>query len=221
MPDEDKIFSGSLALNLRIWWCHVHILYKKSSIFFFCLSFATCVRYLKHLCKCFCTRKEVRSQVGVLSIDFWSVLKQSRGKKHILAYDRQAKGFNRRAKYARPHHIIPLPHIIPVPPINLPRSHSPTNLPQQHQPSPQQTLSCHHPPPPKISFAHIISLPHKLPLRAKLSFCKLIPSLLSSFHAAIKWRVHLWFNSLVKETKNSWNSLEVSECGYSISNDLF
>ena len=24
MPDEDKTFSGSLVLDLRIWWPHVH-----------------------------------------------------------------------------------------------------------------------------------------------------------------------------------------------------
>ena len=24
MPDEDKTFSGSLVLDLRIWWRHVH-----------------------------------------------------------------------------------------------------------------------------------------------------------------------------------------------------
>ena len=27
MPDEDKTFSGSLVLDLRIWWRHVHTLY--------------------------------------------------------------------------------------------------------------------------------------------------------------------------------------------------
>ena len=24
MPDDDKTFSGSLVLHLRIWWRHVH-----------------------------------------------------------------------------------------------------------------------------------------------------------------------------------------------------
>ena len=28
MPDEDKTFSGSLVLDLRIWWRHVHALYR-------------------------------------------------------------------------------------------------------------------------------------------------------------------------------------------------
>ena len=27
MPDEDKIFTGFLILDLRIWWRHVHTLY--------------------------------------------------------------------------------------------------------------------------------------------------------------------------------------------------
>ena len=27
MPDEIKTFSGSLVLDLRIWWRHVHTLY--------------------------------------------------------------------------------------------------------------------------------------------------------------------------------------------------
>ena len=27
MPDEDKTFSGSLVLDLRIWWRHVNTLY--------------------------------------------------------------------------------------------------------------------------------------------------------------------------------------------------
>ena len=27
MPDEDKTFSGSLVLALRIWWRYVHTLY--------------------------------------------------------------------------------------------------------------------------------------------------------------------------------------------------
>ena len=27
MPDEDKTLSGSLVLDLRIWWRHVHTLY--------------------------------------------------------------------------------------------------------------------------------------------------------------------------------------------------
>ena len=27
MPDEDKTFSGSLVLDLRIWWRHVHTPY--------------------------------------------------------------------------------------------------------------------------------------------------------------------------------------------------
>ena len=26
-PDEDKTFSGSLVLDLRIWWRHLHTLY--------------------------------------------------------------------------------------------------------------------------------------------------------------------------------------------------
>ena len=29
MPDEDKTFSGSFVLDLRIWWCKVHTLYNK------------------------------------------------------------------------------------------------------------------------------------------------------------------------------------------------
>ena len=29
MPDEDKTFSGSLVLDLRIWWGHVNTLYCK------------------------------------------------------------------------------------------------------------------------------------------------------------------------------------------------
>ena len=29
MPDEVKTFSGSLVLDLRIWWHHVHTLYAK------------------------------------------------------------------------------------------------------------------------------------------------------------------------------------------------
>ena len=28
MPDEDRTFNGSLVLNLRIWWRHMHTLYK-------------------------------------------------------------------------------------------------------------------------------------------------------------------------------------------------
>ena len=28
MPDEDKTFSGFLVLDLRIWWRHVHTLYR-------------------------------------------------------------------------------------------------------------------------------------------------------------------------------------------------
>ena len=31
MPDEDKTFSGSLFLDLRIWWRHVYTLYVASS----------------------------------------------------------------------------------------------------------------------------------------------------------------------------------------------
>ena len=27
MPDEDIMFSGSLVLDLRIWWRHMHTLY--------------------------------------------------------------------------------------------------------------------------------------------------------------------------------------------------
>ena len=27
MPDEDKTFSGSLVLDLRVWWRHVHTLF--------------------------------------------------------------------------------------------------------------------------------------------------------------------------------------------------
>ena len=30
MPDEDKTFSGSLALDLRIWW-HVNALYRNET----------------------------------------------------------------------------------------------------------------------------------------------------------------------------------------------
>ena len=29
MPDEDKTFSGSFVLDLRIWWRHVHTLYTR------------------------------------------------------------------------------------------------------------------------------------------------------------------------------------------------
>ena len=29
MPDEDKTFSGSFVLDLRIWWRQVHTLYYK------------------------------------------------------------------------------------------------------------------------------------------------------------------------------------------------
>ena len=28
MPDEDKTFSGSLVLDLRIWWGQMHTLYQ-------------------------------------------------------------------------------------------------------------------------------------------------------------------------------------------------
>ena len=28
MPDEDKTFGGSLVLDWRIWWRHMHTLYK-------------------------------------------------------------------------------------------------------------------------------------------------------------------------------------------------
>ena len=28
MPDEDKTFSGSFVLDLRIWWRQVHTLYS-------------------------------------------------------------------------------------------------------------------------------------------------------------------------------------------------
>ena len=28
MPDEDKTFSGSFVLDLRIWWRQVHTLYN-------------------------------------------------------------------------------------------------------------------------------------------------------------------------------------------------
>ena len=28
MPDEDKTFSGSFVLDLRIWWRQAHTLYK-------------------------------------------------------------------------------------------------------------------------------------------------------------------------------------------------
>ena len=31
MPDEDKTFSGSLVLDLRIWWRQVHTLYSLES----------------------------------------------------------------------------------------------------------------------------------------------------------------------------------------------
>ena len=30
MPDEDKTFSGSLVLDLRISWRHVHTLYSRA-----------------------------------------------------------------------------------------------------------------------------------------------------------------------------------------------
>ena len=30
MPDELKTFSGSLVLDLRIWWCHMHTLYSNN-----------------------------------------------------------------------------------------------------------------------------------------------------------------------------------------------
>ena len=29
MPDEDKTFSGSFVLDLRIWWRQVHTLYRE------------------------------------------------------------------------------------------------------------------------------------------------------------------------------------------------
>ena len=35
MPDEDKTFSGSLVLDLRIWRRHVHTLYYAYLSFFF------------------------------------------------------------------------------------------------------------------------------------------------------------------------------------------
>ena len=31
MPDEDKTFSGSFVLDLRIWWRQVHTLYWETS----------------------------------------------------------------------------------------------------------------------------------------------------------------------------------------------
>ena len=38
MPDEDKTFSGSLVLDLRIWWRHVHTLSFWSFIFIRCTT---------------------------------------------------------------------------------------------------------------------------------------------------------------------------------------
>ena len=32
MPNEDKTFSGSFVLDLRIWWRHLHTLYRKKHI---------------------------------------------------------------------------------------------------------------------------------------------------------------------------------------------
>ena len=32
MPDEDKTFSGSLVLDLRIWWRHVHTIEEIQSL---------------------------------------------------------------------------------------------------------------------------------------------------------------------------------------------
>ena len=32
MPDEDKTFSGSLVLDLRIWWRHAHTLYAHNAV---------------------------------------------------------------------------------------------------------------------------------------------------------------------------------------------
>ena len=34
MPDEDKTFSGSFVLDLRIWWRQVHTLYLISARFY-------------------------------------------------------------------------------------------------------------------------------------------------------------------------------------------
>ena len=36
MPDEDKTFSGSFVLDLRIWWRQVHTLYLLFPISFLC-----------------------------------------------------------------------------------------------------------------------------------------------------------------------------------------
>ena len=33
MPDEDKTFRGSFVLDLRIWWCQAHTLYKMFIIY--------------------------------------------------------------------------------------------------------------------------------------------------------------------------------------------
>ena len=32
MPDEDKTFSGSFVLDLRIWWRQAHTLYTNNSV---------------------------------------------------------------------------------------------------------------------------------------------------------------------------------------------
>ena len=39
MPDGDKTFSGSLVLDLGIWWRHVHTLYMLSMADIFQPSF--------------------------------------------------------------------------------------------------------------------------------------------------------------------------------------
>ena len=42
MPDEDKTFSGSLVLDLRIWWCYVHTLCRPffRPTLFLCFKFS-------------------------------------------------------------------------------------------------------------------------------------------------------------------------------------
>jgi len=36
MPDDDKTFRGSLVLDLRIWWRHMHTLYSLKELVILC-----------------------------------------------------------------------------------------------------------------------------------------------------------------------------------------
>ena len=72
MPNEDKTFSGSLVLDLRIWWRHAYTLYEIFHLYevyckiIFFISFCLFIQFLFLLAK-----SEISGHVKVCKVWFW------------------------------------------------------------------------------------------------------------------------------------------------------